>query len=114
MEDAKDFAYDSWCRNAGVEPLTPYERALGNQRHLERFIRIMREHTVQGFFRYGSMASYRDNPDDFLAHIMERVFQFEKDGNIEHFVDIANWAAIGFVYTGHPLKHYQPHNKQRD
>ena len=113
MKSAKEFAYDSWCRNNGVEPLTPYERSLGNQKHLERFIRLMREHTVQGFFRYGSMATYRDKPIDFMEEIVACLYNFDNDGNIEHLIDIANWAGIAFLYTDHPKKHYSPDNKKR-
>ena len=106
----EQFAYDAWCRNNGVEPLTPIERAMGNQKHLERFIRLMREHTVQGWFRYGDMQKYRDQPVDCIEKIMECIHNFALDGNIEHFVDIGNWAGIAFLYQRHPLRHYETHN----
>ena len=110
----KDFAYDAWCKNNGVEPLTIMERALGNGKHIERVFRLAREHTIQGFFRYGSMQAYRDNPIDFVQKIDDCIMFFEEDGNIEHFLDIINWAAIGFVYTDHPKKHYECHNKEHE
>lgn len=109
----KSFAYDSWCRNNGIEPLTAIERALGNQKHLERFIRLMREHTVQGWFRYGSMQVYRDNPISFSNKIIECLCAFDDDGNIEHFVDIANYAGMAFLYAPHVLRHYECHDKKR-
>ena len=109
----KDHCYDLWCRNNGVEPLTPIERALGNQRHLERFRRLMCHHMTQGHFRYGSCQIYRDNPVNFSSKICESLSMFRADGNVEHFVDIANWAGMAFLYTDHPLKHYECHDKKR-
>ncbi len=110
----QDFAYDAWCRNNGVEPLTTMERALGNQRHLERFIRLMREHTVAGWFRHGSMQVYRDEPIDFVGKICKCLHDFEADGNIEHFVDIGNYAGMAFLYAPHPKRHYEVHDKKRE
>jgi len=113
MKTEQQFAYDAWCKNHGVEPLTAMERALGNQKHLERFIRLMREHTVQGWFRYGSMQQYRDNPVDCLQKIRESLIAFEHDGNIEHFVDVGNWAGMAFLYQRHLNRHYEVHIKVR-
>jgi hypothetical protein len=113
MKTTTEFAYDSWCRNNGVKPLTCMEKAMGNQKHIERFIRLMREHTVQGWFRYGSMQSYRDNPPDFVQIIQKTLFLYETSGNIEHLIDIANWAGMCFLYAKHPLRHYEPHEKKR-
>ena len=111
--DMKDFCYDSWCKNNGVKPLTHIEKAMGNQKHLERFLRLMREHTVQGFYRYGSMQVYRDNPIDFVYKIQVCLTLFQSTGNIEHFVDIANWAGMAFLYAEHPRRHYETHDKKR-
>ena len=107
-----EFAYESWCRNAGVEVLSPMERAKRNN-FVDPFFELMKEHCIQGYFRYGTVRTYRERPTDFVARIRNSCDLFEKDGNIEHFIDIANWASFGFHYTDHPKRHYAVADKKR-
>jgi hypothetical protein len=113
MKTAGELCYESWCQNAGVTPKTPYERAKDNAMG-PLFTDLMNSHMIQGYFRYGSVRTYRDNPIYFLGKIIESMGAFDKDGNIEHFVDIANWARIAFHYTDHPNKHYTVAKKRRE
>ena len=108
-----DFLYDSWCRNNGVEPLTMMERAMGNGKHVERVFRLAREHMTMGYFRYGSCQVYRDEPIDFSEKIIAATVNFEMDGNVEHYLDVINYAAMAFLYTDHPKRHYTCFDKKR-
>lgn len=116
MSDLKtpgEFAYDSWCRNAGVKTKTPYERAQDNAMG-NLFTDLMNNHALPGYFRYGTVRVYRDNPIPFVHRMWNCLDRFQKDGNIEHLVDVANWARIAFHYTGHPKRHYNVAKKRRD
>ena len=113
MKTPGEFAYESWCRNAGVKPKGIIERARDNSIGT-LFVDLMNEHTVQGYFRYGTVRTYRDHPISFVTKVMECLKLYDNDGNIEHFVDIANWARIAFHYDRHPRRHYDTATKERD
>jgi len=80
----------------------------------DMFIDLMNNHMLAGYFRYGSVRIYRDNPVNFLMRMLVCIDLYNDDGNIEHFVDIANWARIAFHYDRHPYRHYATEDKPRD
>jgi len=67
-----------------------------------------------GYFRYGSVQKYRGSTIDFIDNIFTCINDYYATGNIEHLIDVANWAGIAFVYDNHYNKHYTVTNKERE
>ena len=71
----------------------------------ERFIELMTNRMVLGTFRYGR---WQDNKKkyDRIASVKKRLAEFEKTGNAEHLVDVANLLMIEFEISNHPNLHF--------
>lgn len=71
-----------------------------------RFISLMTNRMVFGTFRYGKW-QHKKVKYDRIGSIKKRLTLFEKTGNIELLVDIANLAMIEFEVTDHPKAHFK-------
>lgn len=71
------------------------------------FERLMRNRLLVGSFRYGRL---RDNHAkyDVISSIIRRAEAYQRDGNQEHLVDIANLALVEFVRPSHPNPCWAP------
>ena len=70
-----------------------------------KFETLMRNRLVMGAVRYGRMNTAKPKYDK-IPSIIERVKKYQKGGNLEHLVDVANLALLEFEEGSHPLKHF--------
>lgn len=72
------------------------------------FEQLMRRRMIMGAFRYGLLVQkWRQNYRMF-AYLKQKVESYEQTGNKEFLVDIANMAALEFLYPSHPKAHWAP------
>jgi len=70
------------------------------------FERAMRDRMAQGYFRYGSLqAQIGKHPFDNIGSVLKRLSLYNRDGNREHLVDVANLCLVEF--TVHPEKPFK-------
>lgn len=68
------------------------------------FETLMRNRLLMGRYRYGLMA---DKPDyKNIESALQRLRLYQKTGNLEHLVDVANLCLVEFVHSKHPKKHF--------
>lgn len=71
------------------------------------FERYMRNRLVLGGpFRYGRLGTPGKPQWDRMARISQEVAEYERTGNLECLVDIANHVLLEFVEGNHPNKHF--------
>lgn len=71
------------------------------------FERLMRNRLIMGALRYGKMGSPSKPQYDRISDILRRAREYQKTGNDELLVDIANTALLEFVEGEHPRKHFR-------
>lgn len=71
-----------------------------------QFEQLMRNRLVMGGLRYGILGSPRKPTYNSIASIKQRLALYEKTGNTEHLVDVANLCLVEFVEGKHPNKHF--------
>lgn len=69
------------------------------------FENFMRNRLLMGRFRYGSMGSKPGY--DNIGSAMRRLVLYQRTGNLEHLVDVANLCMVEFVHSEHPLRHFE-------
>ena len=68
---------------------------------------IMANRMSVSHFKYGDMADkYPDNAKA-IDNVRTRLDLYERDGNVEHLIDAANFAAIEHLYPSHPEAHLE-------
>ncbi len=71
----------------------------------DRFEDLCRNRMAFGSFRYGNYKK-RTKPMGYVDNIKLRIARYEKDGNTEWLLDVANLAMIEFEIGEHPNKHF--------
>ena len=72
----------------------------------EEFEMLMRNRLLVGRFRYGKMADPEKGNFEIPENIILRVRAYQRTGNLEHLVDVANLALVEFRHSKHPKKHF--------
>ena len=72
----------------------------------EEFECLMRNRLLMGRFRYGKMGGPAKGKFDHVASMIQRLRLYQKTGNLEHLVDVANIALVKFVAPNHPHAHF--------
>lgn len=68
----------------------------------EDFVQKMRNRIVVSHYKYGWMKDTYPELADAVACLEERLELFKKTGNLEHLVDVANFAMIEYLHPGTP------------
>jgi hypothetical protein len=104
----RDHAYSSAVQYGGVRTIDhPDLDRLTKIRWVPEFETLMRNRLIMGSFRHecddlwGPPSRVFDN----LPSIRARLDHFERTGDIEDLVDVANLCMIEFRYTRHPARH---------
>ena len=71
------------------------------------FIRLCQNRMTMGAFRYGDMHGQKNGVYDNVASMIARLQLYQKGGNLEHLVDVANMCMIEFTNPGHPDVHFE-------
>jgi len=74
----------------------------------DRFEQLMRNRLVMGRLRYGSFRDAEKGGHNWVESIITRAKRYQKTGNDELLVDIANCAMVEFERGDHPDKHFRP------
>ena len=112
----RHFVDNLWRWKCGMEELeeTPFEPVniaeLAKTQMSSRFVELMTNRMVLGTLRYGRWQDNKKNgvKYDRVGSIRRRLDLFEKTGNSEYLVDIANFAMIEFEISDHPNLHFSP------
>jgi len=87
-------------------PVTDTHRELQISEWSIEFEAHMRKRLVMGAFRYGKLGEKNKPKYDRVNGISSHLSRYQRDGNLEHLVDIANIALCEFVEGEHPEKHF--------
>ena len=72
-----------------------------------KFEELMRSRLIMGRFRYGTLGAVNRPIYNRSKSIEKRLKLYDKTGNMELLVDIANLALCEFVEGNHPYKHFK-------
>ena len=82
-------------------------RQLTKSQWCPEFERLMRNRLLMGNYRYAPI----DNPDkgdyDLIASLLTRQRTYQRTGNLEHLVDMANMCLLEFMHSRHPRRHFK-------
>lgn len=84
--------------------LTPDDLAVQWDSNFER---LMRNRLMMGGLRYGLLSSQRGSNYDSTGSAISRIKLYQKTGNTEHLVDVANLMLVEFKIGKHPKKHFK-------
>jgi len=70
------------------------------------FEQLMRNRLLVGRFRYGRMDDPNKGDYDHICSMIQRLRLYQKTGNLEHLVDVANLALVEFRHSKHPNRHF--------
>lgn len=73
-----------------------------------KFLRYMARRMMTSMFKYGKVADAYPAKVNALRSLHQRLDRYERDGNTEWLVDVANFAMIEFMHPNHPLAHFEP------
>lgn len=62
---------------------------------------------VFGCYRYGNQNKHNRPLYAYMPSIKKRTIKYQKDGNLEHLVDIANLCMLEFELGLHPNRHFK-------
>ena len=107
---------DLWRDLAGLDPIpAPVLRRLPPLEQLRvsewspRFEHLMRNRLIMGAMRYATMEEKKRTGAakwDLVGTLRRKADLYEKTGNTEILVDIANYALLAFEFDAHPSRHF--------
>jgi hypothetical protein len=68
----------------------------------------MKRAMAVSFYKYGPVADAYPDKVDAIASLRQRLREYERSGNTELLVDVANFAMIEFMHPRHSEAHYAP------
>lgn len=71
------------------------------------FEQLMRNRLLMGALRYGPIKDNCKGTAYLIKRIKRSLDTYEKTGNIEMLVDIANFCLVDFVVGNHPTRHFE-------
>lgn len=72
-----------------------------------KFEQLMRNRLIMGALRYGKLGAPGKPQYDRTASMSRRLIAYDRTGNLELLVDIANLALCEFVECHHPFRHFR-------
>ncbi len=75
-----------------------------------KFFQLMANRLIVGHHRYGDRDSDSVHP---VSEILSRTAEYQRTGNLELLVDVANFAALEFSRPTHEHAHFESIEKQR-
>jgi len=98
--------------NAGMKKAKqmPSLKELRKTEWCSEFERLMRNRFVLGAFRYGTFAEHEiagGSDYDDIQSAIDRLKKYQKTGNSEHLVDVANLCLKEFKVGNHPKQHWE-------
>ncbi|MDD3037920.1 hypothetical protein [Bacteroides sp.] len=108
----RHFVDNLWRWKCGLPELEPGKPQIHTYEELRKtewspeFEELMRNRLIMGAMRYG-MIGANNKPDyDRVSSVIQRMKQFQKTGNKELLVDVANLCLLEFVECKRPNAHF--------
>lgn len=84
-------------------------REIIEQEYNTDFDELRKKAVATSYYKYGK---FEDNCKskcvDILASLKVRLEAYERTGNTEYLIDVANFTMAEFTYPQHPKAHYKP------
>ena len=74
----------------------------------EPFAQGMADRMAVSFAKYGAVKDAYPHRVDAIKSLKARLERYERDGNTEWLMDVANFAMIEFMHPKHPEAHFRP------
>lgn len=87
--------------------LLPNMDKLSDTEWSPKFEKYMRNRLIMGAFRYGHLHDPKKPQFDRIVSARKRLELYEKTGNTEYLVDVANMCLLEFEEGTHPSKHFK-------
>ena len=68
----------------------------------EKFVDGMKNRMEVSYYKYGPIKEAYPHKVDAIKSLELRLKKYKEDGNLEHLMDIANYAMIEFMLPAHP------------
>lgn len=79
----------------------------------EDFVKKMKNRIVVSHYKYGWMAETYPEIGDAMASLEERWALYKKTGNLEHLIDVGNFAMIEYMFPRHPNAHFEAEDSDK-
>lgn len=73
----------------------------------EEFVQGMLNRMAVSYAKYGAVADAYPSRVDAIASLKARLDRYDRDGNTEWLMDVANFAMIEFMRPRHPEAHFR-------
>ncbi len=73
-----------------------------------RFLQAMANAMGMSFYKYGKLRDAYPKKVNAIATLKDRLAEYEKTGNADYLIDVANMAMIEFEAPAHKDFHYSP------
>ena len=74
----------------------------------DSFAQGMADRMAVSFCKYGAVKDAYPSRVDAIASLKKRLERYERDGNTEWLMDVANFAMIEFMHPRHQEAHFRP------
>lgn len=108
MKRVRDYLRERLEQKAGLvdSPRLPDLEVLRETEWSKEFEKLMRNRLLFGAFRYGLFTEKGRLDYDYIKSVVTRLALYQKTGNTEHLVDVANCCMLEFEFGRHPEKHF--------
>lgn len=79
----------------------------------EDFVVKMKNRIVVSHYKYGWMSDTYPEIGDAIASLEERLDLYKKTGNLEHLIDVANFAMIEYKHPRHKNTHFSAEDSDK-
>jgi hypothetical protein len=79
----------------------------------EEFVEWMKRAMTLSFYKYGKLKDAYPNKIDAIASLKKRLEKYERDGNSEWLIDVANFAMIEFMHPRHEKAHFAAQSSEQ-
>lgn len=73
----------------------------------DSFVSLMRNRIVMSHYKYGWVSDTYPELADAIESLKQRLALYEETGNLEHLVDVGNFAMIEYMRPRHPNAHFK-------
>jgi hypothetical protein len=85
-----------------------YSLIRSSQTECEQFTKLCRNRMTQGYYRYHhDLNSNEPGQFDAVNSAIERLRKYQRTGNQEHLVDVANLMMLEFALPTHPRPYFE-------
>lgn len=90
-------------------PLRPSLHELRRTEWSKEFEDLRRNRMIMGSFRYESLETQKKSDHRYMLieDAIRRLEKYQKEGNVEHLLDVANLCMIEYVAPSNPKAHFE-------